>query len=42
MKRIQEAIEEVLFFAAGILLVLGMCAIYWICRLFGIDLNDDF
>lgn len=42
MKKIREMMEDALFFAAAILLVLGMCALYWTCRLAGIDLNDDF
>ncbi len=42
MKKIREMIEDALFCAVAILLVLGMCALYWICRLFGVDLNDDF
>ena len=38
----REWIQDILFYLLAILLVLGMCAVYWICRLFGIHLEDDF
>lgn len=42
MKKIREMIEDVRFFTAATLLVLGMCALYWLSRLAGIDLSEDF
>ena len=42
MKRIREFAEDAAFCVCGCLLVLGLCALYWLCRLFGIDLGDDF
>lgn len=42
MKKIREFAENAALCVGGGLLVLGLCAIYWLCRLFGIDLNEDF
>lgn len=38
----REWIQDALFYLCAIPLVLGMCAVYWMCRLCGIDLNDDY
>lgn len=42
MSCLRSWLEEALFWLCAIPLVLGMCLLYWLCRLFGIDLNDDF
>jgi hypothetical protein len=38
----RERIHDVLFYLLAIPLVLGMCLLYWLCRLFGVRLEDDF
>ena len=38
----REKIQDILFYLLAILLVLGMCAVYWICRICGVRLEDDF
>ena len=38
----KEWMQDCLFYLLAIPLVLGMCVLYWIARLCGIDLNDDF
>jgi len=37
-----ERIQDILFCLLAIPLVLGLCALYWIARLCGVDLNDEF
>ena len=37
-----ERIQDILFWLCVIPLVLGMCALYWIARLYGVRLEDDF
>lgn len=38
----RDKLEDIAVVICAIPLVLGMCALYWLCRLCGIDLNDDF
>ena len=38
----RDRIQDILFYLLAIPMVLGMCLLYWICRLFGIHLEDDF
>ena len=38
----RERIQDILFYLLAIPLVLGMCALYWICRICGVRLEDDF
>lgn len=38
----KDFMEDCLFYLLVIPLVLGMCAVYWIARLCGYDLEDDF
>ena len=38
----KDILEDCLFYLLAVPLVLGMCAVYWMCRLCGIDLNDDY
>lgn len=42
MKRIRELVEDAVLCAGCFLFVLYACAFFWICRLFGVDLGDDF
>lgn len=42
MKKIRELINEAAFIASALLLVLCMCALYWLCRLFGLEPGEDF
>ena len=38
----REWMQECLFWLCAIPLVLGMCLLYWLCRLCGVRLEDDF
>lgn len=38
----KEFMEDCLFYLLAIPLVLGMCLLYWVARLFGVRLEDDF
>ena len=42
MSRLRSWLEDALFWLSIIPLVLGMCLLYWSCRIFGLDLGDDF
>ena len=37
----RDFIDTVAVTVVGSLLVLGLCAVYWIARLFGVDLGED-
>ena len=37
-----ERIQDILFWLLAIPLVLGMCLLYWLCRICGVRLEDDF
>lgn len=37
-----ERIQDILFWLLAIPLVLGMCLLCWLCRICGVDLEDDF
>lgn len=37
-----ERIQDILFWLCVIPLALGMCLLFWLCRLCGVDLNDEF
>lgn len=37
-----ERIQDILFWLLAIPLVLGMRVLYWLCRLCGVRLEDDF
>ena len=38
----RELIQDCLFYLLAIPLVLGMCLLYWLCRICGVRLEDDF
>ena len=38
----RELMKDCLFYLLAIPLVLGMCALYWLCRICGVRLEDDF
>lgn len=38
----RELIQDCLFYLLAIPLVLGMCALFWLCRICGVRLEDDF
>ena len=38
----RDLIQDCLFYLLAIPLVLGMCALYWLCRICGVRLEDDF
>lgn len=42
MSRIRHYLEDAAFTVCVVALILAMCALYWSCRIFGVDLNDDF
>jgi len=42
MSRLRSWLGDVLFCLCAVPLVLGMCAVYWIARLCGVRLEDDF
>lgn len=42
MKRVKELAGEIALNAGILLMVLTAALFFWLCRLFGIDLNDDF
>lgn len=42
MSRIRHWLEDAAFTVCVVALALLMTALYWSCRIFGIDLNDDF
>ena len=39
---LRSVLEDFRFTICAVLLILYFCAFYWICRLFGIHLEDDF
>lgn len=42
MKRVKELAGELAVNIGILLMVLYAVLFFWLCRLFGIDLNDDF
>lgn len=38
----REWMQDALFTICAIPLVLGMCALYWLCRICGVRLEDEF
>lgn len=42
MKRVKELAGEIALDTGILLMVLGAVLFFWLCRLFGVDLNDDF
>lgn len=38
----RELLENIAVVVCGVPIVLGVCALYWIARLFGVDLGEDF
>lgn len=38
----RDRIQDILFCLLAIPLVLGMCVLFWLCRLCGVRLEDDF
>lgn len=42
MSRLRLWMEDALLWLGIIPLILGMCLLFWICRIFGLDLGDDF
>lgn len=36
----REWMQECLFWLCIIPLVLGMCLLYWLCRLFGVEVDE--
>ena len=42
MSRLHSWLEEAAFWLCAIPLVLYVCAVYWVCRLCGVRLEDDF
>lgn len=38
----REFIQDFLFWLCAIPLVLGMSVLYWLCRICGVRLEDDF
>ena len=38
----KDILEDLGFTVLGILTVIVFCIMYWIARLFGVDLNEDF
>lgn len=38
----RDKLEDIAVAIIGTVIVLGMCLLYWLCRLCGIDLSDDF
>jgi len=39
---VKDFMEDCLFWLLAIPLVLGLCAVYWVSRLCGVRLEDDF
>ncbi len=42
MSRIRHWLEDAAFTVCASALILLMAALFWICRIFGLDLGDDF
>ena len=42
MSRLHSWLQGALFYLCAIQLVLGMCLLYWIARLCGVRLEEDF
>lgn len=42
MKRVKELAGEIALNAGILVMVVGAALFFWLCSLFGIDLNDDF
>lgn len=38
----RELLEDAAAVVCSVPIVLGICALYWIVRLFGVDLGEDF
>jgi len=38
----REWIQDCLIYLLAIPLVIGMCVLYWLCRICGVRLEDDF
>jgi len=38
----REWMQDALFTICAIPLIIGMCLLYWLARLFGVRLEDDF
>ena len=38
----RERIQDILFWLLAIPLVLYVCLLYWLCRICGVRLEDDF
>lgn len=38
----KDFMEDCLFWLLAIPLVLYVCLLYWVCRVFGVRLEDDF
>lgn len=36
----KDFMEDCLFYLLVIPLILGMCALYWLCRLFGVEVDE--
>ena len=36
----RERIQDCLFYLLVIQQILGMCALYWLCRLFGVEVDE--
>lgn len=39
---VKQLVEDVAFTVCVVALILLMTALYWSCRIFGLDLGDDF
>lgn len=39
---VKQLVEDAAFTVCASALILLMTALYWSCRIFGVDLNDDF
>lgn len=39
---VKQLVEDAAFTVCASALILLMAALYWICRIYGLDLGDDF
>ncbi len=42
MSRLRSALEDLLIYIGGTVMVLGMCALYVVCRICGVRWGEEF
>ena len=42
MNKLRSILEDVVIYVGGAIMVLMMCVLYCVCRIFGVRMEDDF